>query len=132
MVRRKELKLGVQRKTTSGDGMLGLRLRAARVEKGWSQSMLGEKLGITFQQVQKYEKGTNRVSASRLMQIAALLDVSMSSLLMDSDAKIAAGQFAVDKMSLKMLKQLKLLPDYIKPHILALMIAAIENPPARK
>jgi transcriptional regulator with XRE-family HTH domain len=108
-------------------------IKAGRAaQDGWSQSMLGEKLGITFQQVQKYEKGTNRVSASRLMQIAALLDVSMSSLLMDSDAKIAAGQFAVDKMSLKMLKQLKLLPDYIKPHILALMIAAIENPPARK
>jgi transcriptional regulator with XRE-family HTH domain len=42
---------------------------------GLSQEKLGEKLGLTFQQVQKYEKGSNRVSASRLFQMAQILDV---------------------------------------------------------
>jgi transcriptional regulator with XRE-family HTH domain len=45
---------------------------------GMSQEKLGEKLGITFQQVQKYEKGTNRVGASRLQAIASILDTPVS------------------------------------------------------
>jgi transcriptional regulator with XRE-family HTH domain len=46
-----------------------------RLMLGWSQTQLGEALGITFQQVQKYEKGTNRISASRLQHISDLLQV---------------------------------------------------------
>lgn len=47
-----------------------------RVLVGMSQERLGDALGLTFQQVQKYEKGTNRIGASRLQQIAGVLDVS--------------------------------------------------------
>ena len=47
-----------------------------RVLAGMSQERLGDALGLTFQQVQKYEKGTNRIGASRLQQIAAALNVS--------------------------------------------------------
>jgi transcriptional regulator with XRE-family HTH domain len=49
-----------------------------RLMIGMSQDRLAEQLGITFQQVQKYEKGINRVSASRLQQIAQILDVPIS------------------------------------------------------
>jgi transcriptional regulator with XRE-family HTH domain len=54
---------------------VGARVRLRRMMLGVSQGKLGESLGITFQQVQKYEKGTNRVSASRLQHIARILSV---------------------------------------------------------
>ena len=52
---------------------VGQRVRSARIEIGMSQERLGEALALTFQQVQKYEKGTNRIGSSRLMQIATAL-----------------------------------------------------------
>ena len=57
------------------DRHVGNRVRMRRLLVGMSQEKLGELLGITFQQVQKYEKGSNRVSASRLYQIARVLGV---------------------------------------------------------
>jgi transcriptional regulator with XRE-family HTH domain len=60
------------------DGALGKRIRLRRVELKISQSELAAKLGLSFQQIQKYEKGTNRVGASRLEQIAKALDVPMT------------------------------------------------------
>lgn len=57
------------------DRRLGQRLRARRLEIGLSQERLAEILGLTFQQVQKYEKGVNRIAASRLFEIANALDV---------------------------------------------------------
>ncbi len=60
------------------DAYVGARLRMRRVMLGMSQSTLGKHLGVTFQQVQKYEKGTNRISASRLQQTARVLEVSPS------------------------------------------------------
>ena len=57
------------------DVHIGTRIRLRRVLLGMSQEKLGEALGLTFQQVQKYERGTNRVSASRLAEIARALDV---------------------------------------------------------
>jgi len=53
----------------------GSRVRLRRMMIGMSQERLGEKLGLTFQQVQKYEKGANRMGASRLFTIASILDV---------------------------------------------------------
>ena len=57
------------------DTYIGARLRMRRLMLGMSQEALGEKLSLTFQQIQKYEKGTNRVSASRLYELAQALDV---------------------------------------------------------
>ena len=57
---------------------VGSRIRLRRNMIGMSQEKLGDSLGITFQQVQKYEKGTNRVGASRLQAIARVLDVPVS------------------------------------------------------
>jgi len=58
------------------DRHVGARIRMQRMMGGLSQTKLGKAVGITFQQVQKYEKGTNRVSASRLQQIANVLKVT--------------------------------------------------------
>jgi transcriptional regulator with XRE-family HTH domain len=57
------------------DKHVGSRLRARRLSLGMSQEKLGAAVNLTFQQIQKYEKGTNRVGASRLMQFAIILDV---------------------------------------------------------
>jgi transcriptional regulator with XRE-family HTH domain len=61
--------------TTPVDTQIGARIRMRRMLVGISQTELGEKSGVTFQQIQKYEKGTNRVSVSRLHQIAQTLGV---------------------------------------------------------
>jgi transcriptional regulator with XRE-family HTH domain len=60
------------------DRHVGFRLRLARTSRKLSQTDLAKASGITFQQVQKYEKGTNRVSASRLFEFATLLGVQIS------------------------------------------------------
>jgi len=60
------------------DKYVGSRVRMRRIMLGMSQEKLGEALGLTFQQVQKYEKGTNRIGASRLQQIGQILQVSVS------------------------------------------------------
>jgi len=60
------------------DKYVGSRVRMRRIMLGMGQEKLGEALGLTFQQVQKYEKGTNRVGASRLQQISEILQVPVS------------------------------------------------------
>ena len=60
------------------DKYVGSRIRMRRIMLGMSQEKLGEALGLTFQQVQKYEKGTNRVGASRVQQISDILQVPVS------------------------------------------------------
>ena len=53
---------------------IGERLRFFRLAKGLSQTAVGDRVGLTFQQVQKYEKGINRISVSRLLQFSEILD----------------------------------------------------------
>lgn len=60
------------------DKHVGARVRMRRMMLGMSQEKLGDALDLTFQQVQKYEKGTNRIGASRLQQIAGALQVPVS------------------------------------------------------
>ena len=60
------------------DKHVGSRVRMRRMMLGMSQEKLGDALGLTFQQVQKYEKGTNRIGASRLQQISQILQVPVS------------------------------------------------------
>jgi transcriptional regulator with XRE-family HTH domain len=67
-----------KKKPNPTDLHVGSRIRLRRNLLGMSQEKLGERLGITFQQIQKYEKGTNRVGASRLQAIATILGVPVS------------------------------------------------------
>lgn len=69
------------------DVMVGARIRIFRTHRGMSQSDLAGKIGVAFQQVQKYEKGINRIGASRLSRIAAVLGVSIGELFETSDDK---------------------------------------------
>jgi len=77
------------------DTHVGSRIRLRRNMLGMSQEKLGENLGITFQQVQKYEKGTNRVGASRLQAIASILGVPVAFFFEDAPGQdVAPGGFA--------------------------------------
>jgi transcriptional regulator with XRE-family HTH domain len=81
---------GIAMKKRSGDPRdteIGKRIRALRLERGLSQTELGSLLGITFQQIQKYEKGANRVAAGRLERIAEALDVPITFFYSGSDNK---------------------------------------------
>ena len=82
----------LQRSTTPADKALGEKIRTRRVATGISQDELGKALGVSFQQVQKYEKGVNRVSAVRLQQIAEALDESVSYFQTDGVIVSKAGQ----------------------------------------
>ena len=74
------------RSSSKHDIELGRRLRLRRVEQKMSQDGLAKKLGVTFQQVQKYEKGVNRIGASRLQLIATALDVPVTFFFDNADA----------------------------------------------
>jgi transcriptional regulator with XRE-family HTH domain len=67
------------RRTTDFDVILGQKIRDTRIARGLTQTDLGAMIGLTFQQVQKYEKGVNRVAVGRLLEISKALEVDMSS-----------------------------------------------------
>jgi transcriptional regulator with XRE-family HTH domain len=67
------------------DIRVGARLRLRRNMLGMSQEKLGEAIGLTFQQVQKYERGANRIGASRLHELSRVLDVPISFFFDDTD-----------------------------------------------
>jgi transcriptional regulator with XRE-family HTH domain len=80
--------------TTETDQILGARIASMRQAKGFSQTDLGTALGVSFQQVQKYEKGMNRVSAVRLQIVAKFLDVPVAMLFSDdTETEEQAGAF---------------------------------------
>jgi transcriptional regulator with XRE-family HTH domain len=79
------------------DVEVGHRIRIERLSRGLSQTALANQLGVTFQQVQKYEKGVNRVGAGRLTKIAEVLGVSVSTFfsgkeVLDSEQGKQAGE----------------------------------------
>jgi len=73
------------------DVHVGSRVRMRRTLLGMSQEKLGEALGLTFQQVQKYERGANRVGSSRLFEISRILDVPVSFFFEDMAPETAAA-----------------------------------------
>jgi transcriptional regulator with XRE-family HTH domain len=72
------------------DRHVGARLKMRRLTVGMSQSKLGEALNITFQQIQKYEKGSNRIGASRLQELARVLNVAPAFFFEGAPASAAA------------------------------------------
>jgi transcriptional regulator with XRE-family HTH domain len=66
------------KRQTNIDAYVAERFRAARIQSGMSQEKLGDQIGVTFQQIQKYENGTNRISSGRLYQISTVLDLSIT------------------------------------------------------
>ena len=81
------------------DVHVGNRIRLRRTLLGYSQQYMAKKLGLTFQQVQKYEKGCNRVGASRLWDISKVLDVTMDFFFEDMDKDIESQSPMMQNMS---------------------------------
>jgi transcriptional regulator with XRE-family HTH domain len=81
------------RKPDPLDSVVGAKIRIFRTNRGLSQTALAEAIGVTFQQVQKYESGTNRVGAGRLSRIAVVLGVSIGQLFESSEDADAASPF---------------------------------------
>jgi transcriptional regulator with XRE-family HTH domain len=96
-----EVRLETQgRKPNPMDIHVGSRVRLRRMVIGMSQEKLGERMSLTFQQIQKYEKGTNRIGASRLFQLSQILDVPVQFFFEDAPVAIAgrgAAGFAESK-----------------------------------
>ena len=78
MTKRTRVKKSNQRSATNGDKVLGQRIRVRRSSLKISQAELGDKLGVSFQQVQKYEKGVNRIGSVRLGKLAEALQVPIT------------------------------------------------------
>lgn len=91
------------------DVHVGARVRLRRKMKGISQEALAGKLKLTFQQVQKYERGTNRISASKLYEIARALDVTIADFFEGLDD--TAGEGGMAESGSTFVHQLMLTPD---------------------
>jgi transcriptional regulator with XRE-family HTH domain len=97
------------------DRDLGEKIRTRRVASGMSQDELGHALGVSFQQIQKYEKGVNRVSAVRLEQIAGALGESVSYFQSDGHAVSKGGRelqaLMTDPLNLRICRALAAIED---------------------
>jgi transcriptional regulator with XRE-family HTH domain len=93
------------------DVAIGANIRTLRVVRGLSQEKLGDAIGVTFQQVQKYEKGTNRVGGSRAIQIAAALGVRVAELYqgVEGEAQPTEGESIFAEASAKTPQELAML-----------------------
>jgi transcriptional regulator with XRE-family HTH domain len=80
------------KRATEQDRLVGQRIKMLRKSKGISQSALGRALGVTFQQIQKYENGVNRVGASRLSEVARALEVPVSTFFEEGGGLVEQGQ----------------------------------------
>jgi transcriptional regulator with XRE-family HTH domain len=116
------------------DRLVGQRVRTARLSRKMSQSQLASALGVTFQQLQKYEKGTNRISASRLFDIATALEMDVGSFFHDATA--ATGQSdkagvldaSLDRLDIMIVQELARLKDSsIKRHVHGILAALVED-----
>jgi len=86
----KPKKTGGKGRASPIDKYVGTRLRQRRTLMGVSQEKLGDALGVTFQQIQKYERGTNRIGAGRLFEISNILDVPVAYFYEGYDGAMAA------------------------------------------
>jgi len=83
------------RRVTDLDASIGTRLRMARLAAGFSQTVVADHLGVSFQQVQKYERGSNRISAATLYNAASLFGVSILFFFEDAEDPVAMPPITV-------------------------------------
>lgn len=110
------------------DVHVGTRLRIRRQVLKMSQEKLGDKLGVTFQQVQKYERGSNRVGASRLWKISQVLDVPVNYFFEGLGECMPSAQFAEGD-------QMPVVYDFIRSHdgvALAMAVSKIKSKSVRR
>jgi transcriptional regulator with XRE-family HTH domain len=116
------------------DAEIGQRVRSLRLQRGLSQTELGNLISVTFQQVQKYEKGANRISAGRLQRIAEVLGVPVAYFFAASEQKPGSGSVGGELEFLQTEGALRLARAYsrikepgIRLHLLRLTEAIAED-----
>jgi transcriptional regulator with XRE-family HTH domain len=119
------------------DAMVGARIRVFRIHRRISQTDLADQIGVTFQQVQKYEKGTNRIGASRLSRIATVLGVSVGELFESPGEKSGDSsvlfRLLAEPGALRVLKAYTRTSDPRVRHAIAELIEGIaDKEPAKK
>ncbi|MEK9753341.1 MAG: helix-turn-helix transcriptional regulator [Rhodospirillaceae bacterium] len=105
------------------DVHVGQRIREARLAKGMTQTDLGNSLGISFQQVQKYEKGTNRVGSSRLWEVCKVLDQPITFFFEGlGRGSMGEPEPALSSRAIKLAKEIdEISDDNVKTHFLKLV-----------
>ncbi len=116
---------------------IGKRVRQARVAAGLSQTQLGVQLGVSFQQVQKYEKGVNRIGGGRLYRIARVLGVKVTYFFDDVDhlldpETVPAGTIEVGAISDRTLRAARALTDIPDENVKKRMLQLIAVLPKQK
>jgi transcriptional regulator with XRE-family HTH domain len=117
-----------ERSANAVDRRIGQKVRTRRLEVNMSQERLAELLGVTFQQVQKYEKGVNRIAASRLFDIAASLDVPIAHFF-EGLAAGRGGRAVAEEQSESFLYETISTPEGLQ---LVSMFASIKSPKVRR
>lgn len=113
------------------DVHVGQKVREARAAKSMSQEQLGKLLGISFQQVQKYEKGTNRIGSSRLYEISVHLEVPVSFLFDGIEEAAERQAAALPRKTIELARQIDRIPnDAIRNQVLALIKSCANMEPA--
>ncbi len=116
------------RDTVSSDVELGQKIRALRIARKVSQADLGEHLGVSFQQIQKYEKGLNRVSAARLQQLAAFFDVEITDFYaLFAEEAVDSIILGTDPQSVRVLRAYSQIRNVETQHQLVLLIESIAD-----
>lgn len=129
----------MNRQVHTVDYLVGRRVRLLRLERGMSQADLARGLGLSFQQVQKYERGVNRISASKLFEISEALRVDVADLFADVTAASARkrpkdhDEPAPTRIDGQIASKLSRLRDArLKQRILDLLTAIDEAPPEHR
>lgn len=93
-----------KRGATSIDVLVGINLRNMRNRSGMTQTVLGDKVALTFQQIQKYEKGLNRIAASTLYELALVFGVPVETFYQGVDETYMPSEKALPELSAQALK----------------------------
>jgi transcriptional regulator with XRE-family HTH domain len=102
------------KRSTSIDVAVGRNVRIWRMARGLSQAQLAKRLGVTFQQVQKYEVGANRMGTGRLVKIAAILDIPIAALFEQTHAADPAASLLAlidDRRSFRLARAFRAITD---------------------
>jgi transcriptional regulator with XRE-family HTH domain len=119
----------VMQRRAPEDLEIGQKIRALRLAKGVSQTTLAQGLGLTFQQVQKYERGVNRVSVDRLQKIAVMLNTPITFFYGERPKKQEDSGFALiqSKGAMRLLRAYAEISSGATKHALVMLAEAVRN-----
>jgi transcriptional regulator with XRE-family HTH domain len=118
------------RSASAGDKALGEKIRARRLLAKMSQADLGDHVGVSFQQVQKYEKGVNKVGAVRLSEIADALGESVGYLQDEghvSKAGLEMQEFMTDRLNLRICRALSAITNQAMRHQIVRLVESVSG-----